>query len=79
MKEAAPVTQDRWLAKGGSYEYRTLRLARGVPVADTRRYLADEAERGRWELTRTRIYRGGAREVTLRRKAIHVEPTLYTA
>ena len=41
-----------------------------------RRLLTDEAEYGRWELARTRVYVGGARKVWLRRKAMQVASTL---
>jgi hypothetical protein len=57
------------------YEYRVLHIDRNVSVHDARRLLTDEAEYGRWELARTRMYVGGRRTVWLRRKIIHVEPT----
>jgi hypothetical protein len=45
-------------------------------VPDARRLLTEEAEYGRWELARTRLYIGGRRKVWLRRKVIRVSSTL---
>lgn len=59
------------------YEYRTVTLPRTVSGGDVRRLLTDEAEYGRWELARTRIYVGGTRKVWLRRKAMKVPSTLF--
>ncbi|ROR71743.1 DUF5703 family protein [Bogoriella caseilytica] len=59
------------------YEYRTVTLPGTISRGDVRRLLTDEAEYGRWELARTRIYMGGTRKVWLRRKAMRVEQTLY--
>ncbi|UNX56362.1 DUF5703 family protein [Georgenia sp. TF02-10] len=58
------------------YEYRTFTIPRSVSRGDARRLLTDEAEYGRWELARTRVYLGGNRKVWLRRKAMRVESTL---
>ncbi|WP_425953846.1 DUF5703 family protein [Xylanimonas sp. McL0601] len=58
------------------YEYRVLLIDRGVSVPDARKLLTDEAEYGRWELARTRLYIGGHRKVWLRRKIIKVASTL---
>ncbi len=58
------------------YEYRTVTLPASVDRGDVRRLLTDEAEYGRWELARTRVYVGGARKVWLRRKAMQVASTL---
>lgn len=60
----------------GQYEYRVLSLDRTTTRGDARRLLTDEAEYGRWELARTRLYAGGARRVWLRRKIIRVRSTL---
>jgi hypothetical protein len=38
--------------------------------------LTEQAEYGRWELARTRLFAGGERKVWLRRKAIRVRSTL---
>jgi hypothetical protein len=68
--------RDGWDARGGQYEYRVLRLDRLMSRNDARRLLTDEAEYGRWELARTRLYAGGERKVWLRRKIIRVRSTL---
>jgi len=38
--------------------------------------LTEQAEYGRWELARTRLFAGGERKVWLRRKIIRVRSTL---
>ncbi|RZS60554.1 DUF5703 family protein [Xylanimonas ulmi] len=58
------------------YEYRVLTIDRGTSVPQARRLLTDEAEYGRWELARTRLYQGGHRKVWLRRAIIKVSSTL---
>ncbi|GAB4085787.1 hypothetical protein GCM10028784_24170 [Myceligenerans cantabricum] len=62
--------------KHGQYEYRVVTIDRSTSVPDARKLLTDEAEYGRWELARTRLYMGGERRVWLRRKIIRVRPTL---
>ncbi len=57
------------------YEYRVLQLPRTLSRADARRLLAEHAEYGRWELSRVRLYAGGARRVWLRRRIIRVQRT----
>ena len=57
------------------YEYRVLQLPRTLSRADTRRMLTEEAEYGRWELSRVRLYAGGVRRVWLRRRIIRVQRT----
>ncbi|HLS62496.1 MAG TPA: DUF5703 family protein [Ruania sp.] len=59
-----------------AYEFRVLTLPATTRRADLRQLLTDEAEYGRWELARHRIYIGGARKVWLRRKIIRVRSTL---
>ncbi|WP_265521052.1 DUF5703 family protein [Oerskovia flava] len=66
----------RWASEGGQYEYRVLTIDRSTSGSDARRILTDEAEYGRWELARTRLYVGGERRVWLRRKIIRVRSTL---
>ncbi len=61
---------------GGQYEYRMLTIPRSTSGSDARQMLTDEAEYGRWELTRTRLYAGGERTVWLRRRIIRVRSTL---
>ncbi|QTE30768.1 DUF5703 family protein [Pengzhenrongella sicca] len=65
-----------WAAKGGEYEYRVLRLPPSTSGNDARRMLTEQAEYGRWELARTRLFAGGERKVWLRRKTIRVRSTL---
>ena len=57
------------------YEFRVLVFARDVSRGDLRRAVAEEAEYGHWELSRLRLYLGGARKVWLRRKIIRVQRT----
>ncbi|PWD52273.1 hypothetical protein C8046_01490 [Serinibacter arcticus] len=63
-------------ADRATYEFRVLTLPRTTSGGDVRRLLTDEAEYGRWELARTRIYIGGTRKVWLRRKVLRVTSTL---
>ncbi|KSW19919.1 MULTISPECIES: DUF5703 family protein [Cellulomonas] len=65
-----------WATQGGQWEYRMLTIPRSTSRNDARRMLTDEAEYGRWELARTRLYAGGERRVWLRRKIIRVRSTL---
>ena len=58
------------------YEYRVMTLSRDTSRNDARRLLTEQAEYGRWELARTRLYAGGERKVWLRRKIIRVQSTL---
>lgn len=54
------------------YEYRELRLARGVTSGHTREVLGIEGEFGGWELARHVVFEGGRREVRLRRRPLAV-------
>ncbi|UFU08070.1 DUF5703 family protein [Ruania halotolerans] len=58
------------------YEFRVVTIPPSASRSDVRQLLTDEAEYGRWELARHRIYLGGARKVWLRRKIIRVRSTL---
>ncbi|GIJ00260.1 hypothetical protein CLV28_1870 [Sediminihabitans luteus] len=60
----------------GHYEYRVLTFDRSTTPGDARKVLTEEAEYGRWELARTRLYVGGERRVWLRRKIIRARSTL---
>lgn len=60
---------------GGQYEYRMLTISPATSGNDARQLLTDQAEYGRWELARTRLYAGGERRVWLRRKIIRVRST----
>ncbi|TGO04498.1 DUF5703 family protein [Serinibacter arcticus] len=59
-----------------TYEFRVLTLPRTTSGGDVRKLLTDEAEYGRWELARSRLYIGGTRKVWLRRKVLRVASTL---
>lgn len=72
----APRDARSWVTRGGQYEYRVLTLPGTTSRVDARQFLTDEAEYGRWELARTRLYAGGHRRVWLRRKVIRVHSTL---
>lgn len=75
-EDAAGHARTAWTAKGGEYEYRVLRLPASTSRGDARRMLTEQAEYGRWELARTRLFAGGERKVWLRRKTIRVRSTL---
>lgn len=51
-----------------SYEYRVVRVAPDTPREQLRQVLAIHAEYGDWELSGHRIYSGGKRSVTVRRR-----------
>lgn len=58
------------------YEVKVLTLPRTTSRNDVRQLLTEEAEYGKWELTRLRLYVGGYRKVWLRRRIIRVQSTL---
>lgn len=68
-------SRQKYLRSGGQYEYRMLTIPRSTSGGDARQMLTDEAEYGRWELARSRLYGGGLRRVWLRRKIIRVAST----
>ncbi|MGB5953389.1 MAG: DUF5703 family protein [Ornithinimicrobium sp.] len=57
------------------YEYRTVVYTARDSLPDVRTALTEEAEYGRWELFRVRVYWGGRRKVLLRRRIIRVRRT----
>lgn len=61
---------------GPEYEYQIVTIPASSSANDVRRMLTDQAEYGRWELARTRLYVGGRRRVWLRRPIIRVQSTL---
>ncbi|MBO1750248.1 hypothetical protein J4G33_00355 [Actinotalea sp. BY-33] len=71
----ARTPREGWRTQG-SYEYRVVTIGQETSRSDARRLLTEEAEYGRWELARTRLYAGGGRKVWLRRKIIRVQSTL---
>jgi len=58
------------------WEFRELNFSRDVDREDTRQLLTYTAERGRWELDQTRIFRDGRKKIRLRRKVYRVKNTL---
>lgn len=56
----------------GEYEIRVLDFSRDTPKSEVRARLVEDAEYGRWELFRTRLYTGGRQRTWLRRKIIRV-------
>jgi hypothetical protein len=54
------------------WEFRELSFSRESGLEETREFLTYKAERGRWELDRTRIFRDGRKKVRLRRKILRV-------
>lgn len=61
---------------GPQYEFRVLTMSPTTSRSEVRQLLTEQAEYGRWELARTRIYQGGTRKIWLRRKIIRVRSTL---
>lgn len=57
------------------YEFHDLVVAREVSRSAMVRMLAEQAEYGRWELARVRLYPSGVRRVRLRRRVIRVRRT----
>ncbi|AXK45149.1 DUF5703 family protein [Brachybacterium saurashtrense] len=68
-----PVERGR---RAEDYEYQILTVPRGATVAQVRAELAEQAEYGRWEHARTRLYLGGGKKVWMRRRIIRVQSTL---
>ncbi|MGY5764577.1 DUF5703 family protein [Brachybacterium sp. DNPG3] len=58
------------------YEFQIITVPPRTPLSAVRATLADEAEYGRWELARTRLYYGGGKKVWMRRRIIRVRSTL---
>ncbi|MFJ7749574.1 DUF5703 family protein [Arthrobacter sp. NPDC097144] len=58
------------------YEYLVVSVNPGDPVAEARRIIREHAEYGKWELHRSRLYRGGARRFWLRRRIMRVHRTV---
>jgi hypothetical protein len=57
---------------GPIWEFRELYFSRDADREETRQLLTFKAERGRWELDQTRIFRDGHKKVRLRRKVYRV-------
>lgn len=75
-RDGSTTTRTRRRVPAATYEFRTVTLGRDTSRADARQRLTEEAEYGRWELARTRLYLGGKKVYTLRRRIIRVERTL---
>lgn len=58
------------------YEFQIITVPRRTSLSSVRASLTEEAEYGRWELARTRIYHSGATKVWMRRRIIRVRSTL---
>ncbi|HLS26791.1 MAG TPA: DUF5703 family protein [Beutenbergiaceae bacterium] len=58
------------------YETRVFTLPPRSSRQEVRQLLTEQAEYGRWELARLRLYAGGERKVWLRRKIYKVRSTL---
>lgn len=68
-----PVEKGRRLE---DYEFQIITVPRGSSVSAVRASLTDQAEYGRWELVRTRLFVDGGKKVWLRRRIIRVQSTL---
>ncbi len=75
LRSGAVVPSGRTAPRASHIETRTVVIPARVSRADAREMLALQAEYGRWELARVLLYRGGARRVWLRRRAMRVERT----
>lgn len=58
------------------FEYLVLTVAAGERVSDARARLAEHAEYGKWELTRSVHLYGGTRKYWMRRRVMRVQRTL---
>lgn len=58
------------------YETKVVSIPRSTSRVEMRQLLTEEAEYGKWELKRVRIYTGGDRKVWLRRRILRVKRTL---
>lgn len=76
MSRSSSPTRPGTEYRTSHYEFRVVDVPREASRADVRQLLTEQAEYGRWELARTRIYTGGARKVWLRRRTMRVPSTL---
>ncbi|UFU04380.1 DUF5703 family protein [Ruania suaedae] len=72
----AVTSRPRSRPSASQYEFRVVSIPASASRSDVRQLLTEQAEYGRWELARHRIYLGGARKVWLRRRIIRVASTL---
>lgn len=76
LSPAAPVqTRPRKLINGKEYELRIVTIEPNLSRQEAKELLTDEAEYGKWELDRTRLYMGGKRKIWLRRRIIRMQRT----
>ncbi|HLR55822.1 MAG TPA: DUF5703 family protein [Actinomycetales bacterium] len=54
---------------------RVVTIDPNITRQETKELLTDEAEYGRWELDRTRLYMGGKRKIWLRRRIMRIRRT----
>lgn len=74
---AAPTKpRGRKLINGKEYELRIVTIDPHLSRQEAKELLTDEAEYGRWELDRTRLYMGGTRKVWLRRRIMRIKRTV---
>jgi hypothetical protein len=59
-----------------TWEFWEILFSRDSDREETRDFLTFKADRGRWELDRTRIYRDGRKRVRLRRKVYRIEKAM---
>ncbi|MEZ7822759.1 MAG: DUF5703 family protein [Candidatus Nanopelagicales bacterium] len=59
-----------------TWEFREIFFSRDSDREETRQFLTFKADRGRWELDRTKIYRDGRKKIRLRRKVYRVEKAM---
>ncbi len=52
------------------WEFREISFSRETGREETRELLTFKAERGRWELDQTRIFRDGRKKIRLKRKVM---------
>lgn len=68
MARSRPTTDVEGDASDGEWEYRPVELSGDVSRMTAAVRLAIQAEFGGWELSRVRLYPGGVRKITLRRR-----------
>ncbi|NYE94249.1 hypothetical protein FHU41_000470 [Psychromicrobium silvestre] len=73
-EQSGSVRRERDFAR--QYEYLVLTVSAQESVNEARQRLTEHAEYGKWELQRSRLYTGGARQFWLRRKVLRVERTV---
>ena len=71
----AAVKRSRKFINGKEYELRVVTIDPNITRQETKELLTDEAEYGRWELDRTRLYMGGRRKIWLRRRIMRIHRT----